>query len=134
MSRYIHKESVHCLKDPNIIVPEIVKLLKPKSVVDIGCGLGTFLNVFKRLGISDVLGVDGSWVNRDLLHQNIRPEEFKEWDLEKELKLDKKYDLAISLEVAEHLSKKSSDIFVKKPRRCRKCYFILCCHPSSRRS
>lgn len=113
MTKYNHTEFVHNLKDPDIIVPEVIKLINPKSVVDIGCGLGTFLNVFKRLGVSEVLGIDGYWVNKDLLFKYIEPKEFLEWDLEKNIKLDKKYDLVLSLEVAEHLSKDSADIFVQ---------------------
>ena len=113
MIRYKHDETIHNLKDPNIIVPEIMKLLNPKSVVDIGCGLGVFLNVFKRLGVDDVLGIDGSWVNKDLLFKYIDPEEFLEYNLEKEIKLDKEYDLVLSLEVAEHLREDSADVFVQ---------------------
>lgn len=113
MSRYTHEEQLHNLKDPEIIVPEIIKLLNPKSVVDIGCGLGTFLNIFKRLGVNDVLGIDGPWVNKDLLHQYINPEEFLEHNLEEKIKLDKNYDLVISLEVAEHLKESSADVFVQ---------------------
>lgn len=113
MSKYNHDEAVHNLKNPNIIVPEIVRILKPKSVVDIGCGLGTFLNAFKRFGVADVLGVDGAWVNKELLYKYISPEEFLAHDLEKEIKLYKKFDLVISLEVAEHLKKDSAEIFVQ---------------------
>lgn len=111
--RYKHNEKVHNLKSPRIIVPEIMRLLSFKSVVDIGCGTGTFLNIFKSLGVTDVLGVDGSWVNKDLLYKNINPDEFLESDLENKITLNKKYDLVISLEVAEHLSHKSADIFVE---------------------
>ena len=113
MIKYTHKEDVHNLESPNIIVPQIIKLLNPGSVVDIGCGLGTFLKAFKQLGVSDVLGVDGSWVEKDLLYKNIQPVEFLERDLEKEIQLKKKYDLVLSLEVAEHLSEKSADIFIQ---------------------
>jgi SAM-dependent methyltransferase len=113
MSVYNHEGTVHNLKDPDIIVPEIMKLLNPKSVVDIGCGLGTFLNVFKRMGVNDILGIDGPWVNKKMLNKYIAEEEFKEFNLEQEIKLDKKYDLVLSLEVAEHLKKDSADIFVK---------------------
>ena len=74
MSKYKHEEEIHNLKDPNIIVPEIIELLNPKSVVDIGCGLGTFLNVFKRLGVNDILGIDGPWINKDLLGKYIDSE------------------------------------------------------------
>ncbi len=113
MHKYNHEEFTHNLKDPNIIVPEVIKLLNPNSVVDIGCGLGTFLNVFKRLGVSDILGIDGAWVNKNLLYKYINPNEFLEWNLEKEIKLDKKYDLVLSIEVAEHISAESSDIFIQ---------------------
>ncbi len=113
MIRYKHEKKNHNLKNPRIIVPEIIKLLDPKSVVDIGCGLGTFLNVFKQFGVNDVLGIDGAWVNKDLLFEYINPEEFLEYNLEEEIRLDRKYDLVVSLEVAEHLKKDSADIFVQ---------------------
>ena len=113
MEKYKHGEQVHNLKDPSIIVPEIMKLLNPKSVVDFGCGLGTFLCAFKKNGVVDVLGLDGAWVNKALLYKYINPDEFVETNLEKEIKFNKKYDLVVSLEVAEHLSADSADIFVK---------------------
>src|SRR5437899_563547 len=42
-------------------------LLNPQSVVDIGCGVGTWLAAFKSLGVSDIAGYDGDWVDRRLL-------------------------------------------------------------------
>ncbi len=111
--KYKHKKRSHNLISPRIIVPEIMRLLSPKSVVDIGCGTGTFLNVFKSLGVTDILGIDGAWVNKNLLYENITPGEFLEYDLESKITLNKKYDLVLSLEVAEHLSYKSANLFVK---------------------
>jgi len=113
MNKYKHEERIHNLSDANIIVPEIVKLLDPKSVVDFGCGLGTFLHVFKRLGIKDVLGIDGPWVDKKLLYNYIKQEEFLECNLENKIILDKKYDLVLSLEVAEHLTEESASLFVE---------------------
>lgn len=113
MSIYIHEEQVHNLKDASLIVPAIMDLINPKSVVDIGCGLGTFLNIFKRHGVNQVLGVDGKWVNKDLLFSYINPAEFLEWNLEEAIKLEQKYDLVVSLEVAEHLSPKAANTFIK---------------------
>ena len=111
--KYHHSEDEHNLTAPREIVPEILKLLEIKSVVDIGCGIGTFLHCFKENGIEEVLGIDGKWVNKNLLYKYISPQEFKEVDLEENFDLIKKYDLAISLEVAEHLSEKSADIFIR---------------------
>ena len=41
------------------IVPLVLALVKPQSVVDVGCGLGTWLSVFKDFGVKDVFGIDG---------------------------------------------------------------------------
>lgn len=113
MNKYNHEEHTHNLRDPKKIVPEIIRLLNPKSVIDVGCGTGTFLNVFKQYGVNDILGLDGPWVNKTLLLNNINSEEFQECNLEEEFKLNKKYDLVISLEVAEHLSTDSADMFIQ---------------------
>lgn len=113
MVKYKHEEHMHNLESPKQIVPEIIKLLEPKSVVDVGCGIGTFLHVFKEHQVGEVLGLDGSWVDKELLNKHISEKQFKECNLEEEITLNKKYDLAISLEVAEHLSEKSAKTFVK---------------------
>lgn len=109
--RYIHEDIVHNFKAANEMVPFIINLLKPKSVVDVGCGTGTWLKIFEDNSINDVVGIDGSYVDKSLL--KINTDKFIEYDLEIFFKSEKKYDLAISLEVAEHLSEVSADIFIK---------------------
>ena len=110
---YIHDEQAHNLTDPSIIVPVIVNVLNPKSVVDVGCGIGTFLNVFKQNGVNDILGLDGPWVDKNLLANHISLEDFKEVDLEKGFEIDKKFDLALCLEVLEHIQDHFSSNIVK---------------------
>lgn len=109
--RYIHQDNIHNFSAPRQVVPEIMKLLQPNSVVDVGCGTGTWLKIFQEFGVQEILGIDGDYVDLSLL--KIDRNFFKSFDLEKELKLESKFDLAISLEVAEHLKYESSDIFVK---------------------
>jgi SAM-dependent methyltransferase len=115
--KYIHTEGMHNTKAANIIVPIVNKMIFSPTVrlkvVDFGCGLGTWLKVFKDYGASEVLGLDGKWVNQKLLLKYINEQEFREVDLEQPVKLDKTYDLVVSLEVAEHLSEKSADVFVQ---------------------
>ena len=84
---------------------------KPKTVVDVGCGLGTWLAVFKQQGAA-VVGVDGSYVQKDMLY--IDAKEFVEADLEYEsiASGDERFDLAVSLEVAEHLSAERAPSFI----------------------
>lgn len=110
--KYVHHTYDHNLTAPMEMVPHIVRLFHPKSVVDVGCGLGTFLYCFKNEGITDVLGVDGDWVDRALLAQYLTKDEFLPVDLEQPLLLGRKYDLVVCLEVAEHLSPEKADQFV----------------------
>jgi SAM-dependent methyltransferase len=108
--KYIHTEVTHNLTSPQIIVPEVIRLLNPKSVIDIGCGTGTFLSIFAHEGISDYLGVDGAWAKDRLL---IGEAHFASHDLEKEFDLGRTFDLVVCLEVAEHVAESSSDGFVQ---------------------
>ncbi len=84
-----------------IIVPIIMELFNPKSVVDLGTGTGSWLKEFKKQGVNNVVGYDGDYVNLNQLEINL--DEFKNLDLNSDYTLKGKYDLAMSLEVAEHL-------------------------------
>lgn len=88
------------------IIPILVELVRPTSVVDVGCGIGTWLDVFASHGISDVTGVDGSYVRADQLR--IPAERFLSHELETHLTVRRRYDLALSVEVAEHLTHAAS--------------------------
>jgi hypothetical protein len=82
-----------------------------RSAVDIGCGVGTWLSVLRDQGVEEVQGVDGSWVDQNLLA--IPRECFKQVDLSSSaIELPRRYDLAISLEVAEHLPPARAGEFV----------------------
>jgi hypothetical protein len=97
-------------KSADMIAGICQELLHPESVIDIGCGVGTWLAAFRALGISDIAGYDGAWVDRQLLQ--IPDEVFHPVDLNQRLRTDRRYDLAVSLETAEHLRPERGDTFV----------------------
>lgn len=93
-----------------IILSLIMKNINIKTMVDFGCAIGRWCREGKNLGITEVLGIDGDYVNQDALV--IDENEFMVADLGEYIELNKRYDLAISLEVAEHLPEEKSDTFV----------------------
>lgn len=92
------------------IVPLVVELLAPRSVIDLGCGDGSWLSIFRRHGATDLLGVDGGWL--DPQHLKISTDEFRVARLDGPLEFDRQFDIAISLEVAEHLPPSKAAGFV----------------------
>jgi SAM-dependent methyltransferase len=110
-SKYTHDRKIHNLDTPKEIVPIVITIVNPKSVVDIGCGTGTWLNIFKKNGVTEYLGVEGFHLNPDELVIDTDKVLLK--DLEQPFELEKKYDLALCLEVAEHLKPESADLFVE---------------------
>ncbi len=92
------------------IVPLLLELIEVKSAVDVGCGNAAWLAVLKEHGVTDVLGIDGAHASRR--HLRIPEEQFTAASLEEPLTIDRRFDLAISLEVAEHLSPKRAEGFV----------------------
>lgn len=93
------------------VVPLVTELVQPRAAVDVGCGVGTWLAAFREAGVEDVLGVDGAYVRREALL--ISADRFVPYDLTQPLRLDRQFDLAVSLEVAEHLPARCADVFVE---------------------
>jgi SAM-dependent methyltransferase len=93
-----------------IIVPMIAKLVCVHSVLDVGCGRGVWLKEWHDRGVSDILGIDGSYVDRAQLA--IAPDKFVEQDISQPFALKRRFDLVQSLEVGEHISPACADNFV----------------------
>lgn len=89
------------------VLPLVFDLLAPatvRSVVDVGCGEGHWLAAARELGVPDILGLDGDYVRRDRLA--IPADRFRPTDLTNPPApptLGRAFDLAICLEVGEHL-------------------------------
>jgi SAM-dependent methyltransferase len=98
-------------RSAEIVVPIVNDLVKPHSVLDVGCGLGTWLAEWIRVGVTDVIGLDGKYVDPNTLR--IPTTNFMPTDLNTSFSLGRTFDLVESLEVAEHLDEDRADQLVE---------------------
>lgn len=98
-----------CTTSADIVVPEVCRLLEPKSVLDVGCGTGNWLHTFARHGVEDYYGLDLSEHRSEFF---IDAAHFRQANLDEPFDLQRRFDLVMSLEVAEHLLPTSGPAFV----------------------
>ena len=93
-----------------VVVPIVVERLHPGSVLDVGCGRGTWLHVFAEAGVADIFGVDGPHIPASDLE--IPGDRFRPHDLDEPFDLGRRFDLATCLEVGEHLDARAAPTLV----------------------
>jgi SAM-dependent methyltransferase len=95
-----------------LVLPHVLEIVgRPSSVLDIGCGVGTWLRAIRDY-VPDaiVVGVDHPDVPSDLLM--ISSEEYVAMDLSDGIDLGRTFDLAISLEFLEHVDKRYTETLI----------------------
>jgi len=91
----VFRESARC------VLPLIIDWFAPKSLIDVGCGEGAWLIEASLLGIEDLTGCDGQWVDPgEMLARGIK---FHSIDIAETIPVSRRFDVALCLEVAEHL-------------------------------
>ena len=97
--RYINAGA---LRSAEIMIPLVQASVPRKivSILDVGCGAGAWLSVWKKQACA-VLGLDGSYLDSGCLL--VEQEEFLACDLAQEFSLQREFDMVQCLEVAEHL-------------------------------
>lgn len=93
------------------MIKQVQPWLNAQSVIDLGSGRGVWLREWMGAGVSDVLAADGDYVDRDRLA--VPDECFHACDLTQPLDLGRRFDLAQSLEVGEHLPNSASETLVE---------------------
>jgi SAM-dependent methyltransferase len=89
-----------------VVVPLLCSIVSVTSVVDVGCGRGAWLQIFKEHGVKTLRGIDGDYVDRS--HILVDNSCFVAADLAKLSQIDGSFDLALCLEVAEHIPRRHS--------------------------
>jgi SAM-dependent methyltransferase len=73
---------------------------RPNSIVDVGCGVGSWLKAAMDKGVVDIVGID-NWAPWDRLV--IPKDKLVRQDLTLKFEMHRTFDMALCLEVAEHL-------------------------------
>lgn len=94
------------VRSAHVLVPVVLELLGCRSVLDVGCGTGAWLSVYRAKGVADIAGVDGDYVQRGRLM--IPASDYRALDVGREFDLGRTFDLVQSLEVAEHIAPSDS--------------------------
>ena len=110
-SKFFQIHGEESLQSAKQVIPQLLALFTVSSVVEIGCGAGAWISTFTTNEVTDVAGVDGDYVDRDSLLFDVAA--FHSHDLTEPLDLGRRYDLAVCIEVAEHLPAGKARVLVE---------------------
>jgi len=110
---FTQRDYDHYLSECESVAPDlarvVVEVLKPGSVIDVGCGLGIYLREFAALGL-EVRGYEIS--PYALEHSLAPPGAVRRHDLRRALFEHRRYDLCVCTDVGEHLEEPFADHLV----------------------
>jgi SAM-dependent methyltransferase len=94
-----------------LVLAPIFDVFQPESILDVGCGEGAWLDEAEKLGAKKLWGVDGAWIDHGKIANPLI--HFIPVDFENAMpQLKDRFDLTISVEVAEHISAEMASAFV----------------------
>lgn len=108
---FFHEDYNYNCKSAKVVLPMVLDIIKPASILDVGCGLGTWLKTAEDLGVAYLFGIDNYGIAKEKLY--VKEEQFKQINLNKDFNLQQVFDLVICLEVAEHLEPQSAKTFIE---------------------
>ncbi len=117
-TEFFNQHADGSLRSARAILPAVFAILPARSVVDIGCGQGVWLQAARELGAREVVGVDGDHVDRRTLAIDER--DFVACPLDGDFvkpvaaRGRKRFDVAMCLEVAEHLPYRAAPALVER--------------------
>jgi SAM-dependent methyltransferase len=108
---FYENQVAQSVRSARIYLKFLWRFFQPASVLDVGCGRGAWLKACHELGSKRLLGLDGDWNKKSLMIDSVI--DFQSIDLNKPFSVPEKVELAMSLEVAEHLEPSAAPQFVK---------------------
>jgi SAM-dependent methyltransferase len=111
-ARFYEQYESGCLRSAREILQILAAVYPFRSVVDVGAGVGIWLRAAAEQGAEDLVGIEGNWVKDNA--NRFGGASYVYADLNTPLSIDRRFDLAISVEVAEHLNPDRSQGLVEE--------------------
>jgi SAM-dependent methyltransferase len=111
-ARFYEQYESGCLRSAREILQILAAVYPFRSVVDVGAGVGTWLRAAAEQGAEVLVGIEGNWVKDNA--NRFGGASYVYADLNTPLSIDRRFDLAISVEVAEHLNPDRSQGLVEE--------------------
>ncbi len=108
---YDHRGPWHTLGGPRAVLPRLFRESTPRTLLDVGCGIGTWLRAAADVGVQEICGIDGIDIPPETLL--VPRTRFRVVDLSEPWDLGRRFDVALCLEVAEHLDAAVAPLLVE---------------------
>src|SRR5438477_4866918 len=107
---YHHEANTHSLDGARAGFRHIARWGPFKSVLDVGCGTGTWLRAAEETGVRELWGLDGIPIYRREIANSAS---FATHDFTEAFELDHTFDVVFCFEVAEHLPAIAAEVLIE---------------------
>ena len=114
-----------------LVGKDIFETFDIKSIIDLGCGIGSFLEGANEAGCTDMLGIEIHLENAQKYIVDSIDKYIQKGDITSQLNIERTFDCCISFEVAEHILPEMSQNFVKNLVKYSDKYIIFTAAPPS---
>lgn len=127
--KYYNRHFVQYREWEKSIGKHIFETIRPSSILDLGCGVGSYLEGAFHAGCKDIKGVDLSYdMAKKYIVEDVAPY-ISEGDATCDLDINRKYDCVISFEVAEHIDPNGTEKFIENLTTLSNRYIVITAAP-----